>query len=247
MPENIFGDLIQPLNREPISVTILNIITDSILSGKLKPGDKLPTENELAQTLGVGRNSVREAIKMLSSLGVIEIKRGAGTFISRSISSLMLNPLILSLAFEQGTSRELVELRLMLEIGAAELAIEKASDEEIKKLEEANNKLRDAAKKQIDDPKILRDLDLNVHFTLFDITKNTLVAKIAKAVYRLFFASIEKTVKVNPLDAYENHKMYIDAIKKRDKPLVRKEIHRALSYWIDFVSREEDKREKSKQ
>jgi len=240
MTENIFPDIIQPLNREPISVTILNMITDSILSGKLKPGDKLPTEMELAQTLGVGRNSVREAIKMLSSLGVIEIKRGAGTFIARSISSLMLNPLILSLAFEQGTSRELVELRLLLEVGAAELAIEKASDKEIERLEEANNKLKEASEKNINDPKVLRDLDLNVHYTLFEITRNALVEKIAKAVYRLFFASIEKTVKVNPLDAYRNHKMYIDAIKKRDKNLVRKEIRRALSYWIDFVSHEKE-------
>ncbi len=240
MTENIFPDIIQPLNREPISVTILNMITDSILSGKLKPGDKVPTEMELAQTLGVGRNSVREAIKMLSSLGVIEIKRGAGTFIARSISSLMLNPLILSLAFEQGTSRELVELRLLLEVGAAELAIEKASDKEIERLEEANNKLKEASEKNINDPKVLRDLDLNVHYTLFEITRNALVEKIAKAVYRLFFASIEKTVKVNPLDAYRNHKMYIDAIKKRDKNLVRKEIRRALSYWIDFVSHEKE-------
>ena len=80
-----FAGSLKPLNREPISASILNMITESILSGRLKPGDKLPTELELSNKLNVSRNSVREAIKMLSSLGVIEVKRGAGTFITQSL------------------------------------------------------------------------------------------------------------------------------------------------------------------
>jgi GntR family transcriptional repressor for pyruvate dehydrogenase complex len=116
-----FDGSIRPLNREPVSSSIMNLITDYILSKDLKPGDKLPTESEFSQQLGVGRNSVREAIKMLSSLGVIEIKRGLGTFIAKSISPTIVNPLILALAFEQGTSREIFELRLLIDTGAAEL------------------------------------------------------------------------------------------------------------------------------
>lgn len=54
MVKNNFSDSLKPLKREPISVTILNMITDNIISGTLKPGDKLPTEIELAESLGVG-------------------------------------------------------------------------------------------------------------------------------------------------------------------------------------------------
>ena len=111
MPVNKFSDSLKPLKRKPISAEILNMITDNILAGNLKPGDKLPTEFELAESLGVGRNSVREAIKILHTLGVVEVKMGAGTFITRSMNGSILEPLILSLAFEQGTSRELVDLR----------------------------------------------------------------------------------------------------------------------------------------
>ncbi|MGB5746958.1 MAG: GntR family transcriptional regulator, partial [Desulfobacterales bacterium] len=104
MPANKFSDSLKSIKRKPISAEILHMITDNILAGNLKPGDKLPTEFELAESLGVGRNSVREAIKILHSMGVIEVKMGAGTFITRSMNGSILEPLILSLAFEQGTS-----------------------------------------------------------------------------------------------------------------------------------------------
>ena len=237
MAKNNLSSVLKPIKREPISVTILNMITDEILSGNLKPGDKLPTENELAESLGVGRNSVREAIKMLSSFGVIEVRMGAGTYIAESMHGSILEPLMLSLAFEQGTSKELVELRLMIEIGAAELAIDEASDKEIASLEAANEKLKRAADKKIDDPQYLRDVDLNVHYTLFQITKNRFVNKIGKAIYRLFFASIEKTVEIDPYRAYRNHKLYIDAIKNRDKGSVGAKIRQGLAEWMDYVNR----------
>ena len=112
---------------------------------------------------------------------------------------LYLEPLILSLAFEQGTSRELVDLRLMIEIGAAKLAIQAASDEEIERLEAANEKLKVAAEEKNDNSDYLREVDLNIHYTLFEITKNRFLAKIGRAIYRLFFASIEKTVETRSL------------------------------------------------
>lgn len=237
MAKNNLAAVLKPLKRKPISVMILNMITDEILSGNLKPGDKLPTEIELTESLGVGRNSVREAIKMLSSFGVIEVKMGAGTYIAKSMHGSILEPLMLSLAFEQGTSKELVDLRLMIEIGAAELAIDAASDEEIAGLEAANEKLKEAADKKIDDPQYLRDVDLNIHYTLFQITKNRFVARIGKAIYRLFFASIEKTVELDPYRAYRNHKLYIDAIKKRDTGSVGNKIREALAEWVNYVNK----------
>lgn len=109
MAKNNLSVVLKLIKREPISATILNMITDESLSGNLKPGDKLPTENELAENLGVGRNSVREARKMLSSFGVIEVRMGAGTYIAETIHGSIFEPLMLSLAFEQGTSKELVE------------------------------------------------------------------------------------------------------------------------------------------
>lgn len=238
MANNPFTGSMKPLNRESVSSSIMNMLTNYLLSKELKPGDKLPTESEFAQQLGVGRNSVREAIKMLSSLGIVEIKRGVGTFIAKSISTSIINPLILGLVFEQGTSRELFELRLLIETGAAELVIEKASDEDIEKLEEANRKLREAVESKTDDSRKLLDLDINFHHTLLEITENPLLAKIGKAIYILFFTSIEKTVKLDPMSGYKNHQLVIDAIKKRSKELVRNTMNESLSFWMAIIDSE---------
>jgi len=237
MPIKSFSDSLKPFKRKTISAEILNMITESVLAGDLKPGDKLPTETEFAESLGVGRNSVREAVKMLLSLGVVEVKRGAGTFIATSMNGSILNPLLLSLAIDQGTSKELVDLRLMIEIGAAKLAIGQAKDEEIIRLEKANEKLKTAAENNVADPAYLRESDLNVHYTLFDITGNRFVARIGKAIYRLFLASIEKTVQIDPYKAYLNHKLYIDAIKARDECSVGGKIREALAEWVDYVNK----------
>ena len=76
MGDNGFTLPLKPLEPESISSTVVDLIMNYLLSGDLKPGDKLPTEHEFAKQLGVGRNSIREAIKMLSSIGVVKVKRG---------------------------------------------------------------------------------------------------------------------------------------------------------------------------
>ena len=74
-------EYLQSLKKESILQTVINRLTDAIKNGELKPGDKMPPEIELAESLGVARSSVREAIKILSYLGVLESRRAEGTFI----------------------------------------------------------------------------------------------------------------------------------------------------------------------
>jgi len=235
LKEGAISESIKPLNREPVSLSIMNMVTDYLLSGTLRPGDKLPTESELARQLGVGRNSVREAMKMLSSLGVIEIKRGVGTFIAESISPSMVNPLILGLVFDQGTSQDLIELRLLIDTGVADLAMQKATTEDIEKLERANRRLKSAAETLGDDSNSLRDLDLNFHMTLLEVTRNRLVAKLGRAIYTLFMASIEKSVKADPYKAYANHELVINAIKRRDRGLIKRITSESLRFWMATI------------
>jgi GntR family transcriptional repressor for pyruvate dehydrogenase complex len=229
-------DSLPHIGRAALPTSIMEILTNYLLSGELKPGDKLPTEVDLAQKLGVGRNSVREAIKMLSAVGVVEAIRGSGIYIARSVSASMLNPLILGLVFEQGTSHELIQLRLLLDTGAAEIALEHIHDNEIESLEAINLQLEKEGKKRKHNQHRLRDLDLSFHKELYRISGNRLLAKVGEAIYKLFYASIEKTVEADPEKAYQNHKMIIDAMKKRDPSLVRKSTKASLSYWMNYIS-----------
>jgi len=233
------ADSLPHLGRDSLPASIMEILTNYLLSGELKPGDKLPTEVELAQRLGVGRNSVREAIKMLSSIGVVEAIRGSGIYIARSISASMLNPLILGLVFEQGTSHELIQLRLLLDTGAAEIALEHIQEDEIERLEAINLELEKEGKRRKHDQHRLRDLDLSFHKELYRISGNRLLRKIGEAIYKLFYASIEKTVEADPERAYQNHQMIVDALKKKDPSLVRASTKDSLSYWMDYISAKE--------
>lgn len=235
MAKNTLTASIRPIHRESVPSSIINLIIDLLISRKLKPGDQLPTELELTQQLGVGRNSIREAINTLSYLGVVKIKRGIGTFISESMQASVVNPLILDLIFEQRTSVEIIELRLLIETAVAEMVIQKASDEDIQKLDDANNQLRTAAAGKLPRSQDLRDLDINFHETLLQLTKNRPMQKIGKVIYALFLASIEKTVEQDPLRAVKNHQLIIDAVKKRDPVLLRKHMKKSLSLWMNYL------------
>jgi len=238
MTQNPFTGSISPLNRESVSSSIMNLVTDYLLSRKLKPGDKLPTEAELAQRFGVGRNSVREAMKMLSSLGVVEIRRGVGTFIPETMSDSVVNPIILGLVFEQGTSRDLIELRLYLDTCVAELVMKKATRDDLKRLEDVNLRLKVAAEKSPKDSRALRDLDLDFHLTMLETTGNNLLFKLGKAIYTLFMAAIEKTVTADPYMAFRNHQLVLEAIKKKDSALIKEFIGESLAFWMATIAEE---------
>jgi GntR family transcriptional repressor for pyruvate dehydrogenase complex len=224
------------ISRKPLPASIMEILTNDLLSGELKPGDRLPTETELAKKLGVGRNSVREAIKMLSAIGVVKVIRGSGIYIADSISSSALNPLILGLASDQGTSAELTRLRLLIDTGAAELALEQMQDMSLERLQKINTLLEEEGKKPERNHHQLRDLDLAFHMELYRISGNSLLAKIGEAIYTLFRASIEKTVEADPEGAYQNHQRIIDALKTRDVILVRKSVRDSLSFWMRHMT-----------
>lgn len=205
------------LSREPISTSIMNLLMDYFLQQELKPGDKLPTEVELVQQLKVGRNSVREAMKMLSSLGVIEIRRGLGTFISRSMPSSVINSLILSLAFEQGASQELAELRIFFEAGLIEMIMDKISPADLDDLIVANDRLGEIARTDPKDFRQLRDLDIAFHHRLLAVTGNKFILKMGTAVFTLYRTATEKNMALVPLKIYENHKLLLEAIRQRNK------------------------------
>ena len=100
----------QPIKTKKIYEEIMEQIRQMIAQGDLKPGDKLPSERELADTLGVSRTSVREALTALGALGIIDVKSGEGTFIRRSNDSETFEPLGLLLAIERNPEVQLMEV-----------------------------------------------------------------------------------------------------------------------------------------
>lgn len=207
-----------PARRDSVSDSIVTLIMDYLLKKQLKPGDKLPTEMEFVEMLKVGRNSVREAIKVLSSLGAVEIRRGVGTFVSEKCSASMFNPLILGLIFEQGTSKELGELRFSFEAGLMQIVMKKLTDDDIASLERANERIKEAAQQEADNRDLILELDKDFHKLLIGISRNKLILKIGEIVYLLYRESVSKkqTSATDPMKTYRNHALIIDELRKKD-------------------------------
>ena len=103
---------LKKVTTQSVVQRVIDSLTDAMINRHLRPGDKIPTESELAESLGVGRNSIREAIKILVYLGVLEIRRAEGTFVCEGFSESMIDPMIYGIILDKEESYEnLMELR----------------------------------------------------------------------------------------------------------------------------------------
>ena len=113
------------IGNKSVVEQIVDSIVNAIIDGKIKPGDKIPTEAELCATMNVGRNSVREAIKILVAYGVLVIKRAEGTFVTKGYNNKMLYPVLYGIILKENAANQVIELRKIIDDGILHLVIEK--------------------------------------------------------------------------------------------------------------------------
>ena len=121
---------VKNLKKGSVVQSVINCLTDAMRNKELKPGDRIPPEPELAASMGVARSSVREAIKILSYLGVLESKRSEGTFVCSGFQESMIDPMIYGIILNQDSFDNLMELREMVETGIMRLASQKYDEED---------------------------------------------------------------------------------------------------------------------
>ena len=162
---------------------MIDSLTEAMIQKELRPGDKIPTENELSESLGVARNSVREAIKILVFLGVLEIRRPEGTFVCNGFSESMINPMIYGIILNQGDSYDsLMELREMTEAGVLRLAMEKQTKEDMEGLSRALAQMKEAFFREPQDLQASFEADNRFHDTIMEMGRNVMVSKINNIV-----------------------------------------------------------------
>jgi len=121
---------LKPISRTTLADEIFEQFLELIINRELDPGDKLPTERELAEKLGVGRSSVREALRALSAIGLLEARPGDGTFVTKSPTLFFLSPFILRGHITKENLPDVIEARLLIEVKLASLAAERGSKDE---------------------------------------------------------------------------------------------------------------------
>ncbi len=226
--------MFQPIQSSTVVQQIIDKITQSLIKGELKPGDRLPPEPELALQFGVSRTSLREALKTLGGLGVLVARKRGGTFIATSGSQSMLDPLIFSLIIEKGSKDELFELRVLLEVDAIELVIKKASDADFILL--ANELDKFAANISSGNLELLANLDLQFHLTLLQISNNPSFSRIARVVMQLFATPIQNALQtLGPEQVLSNHRALFQAIVARDLLKAKDHVVKAFESTRQFL------------
>lgn len=205
-------------NSDTLVNEIITQLSQAIIEGDFKPGDKLPSEAELCEQLAVGRNSLREAIRVLNAMGVVKTKRGQGTFLQDTISHEVFNPLIFRLILDPKNTTDVFELRVMVETIVVIMAIYKASPEEIKSIRDLvdeTNRIAKSNQGSIDD---LIKLDMQFHLAIAKCVHNKLIEAILETLVLMFEPSIKKVLlKEHGIDlCLKNHYAIVDLIERRD-------------------------------
>ena len=225
------------INSTSVVEQTINFLTDAIIRRELKPGSKIPTEIELSEKLGVSRNTVREAIKTLIFMGVLEIRRPEGTFVRSGFTESLIDPMVYGIILNQDDSYDsLMELREMTEVGVMRLVMEKASDEEIEKLREPLSALEAACHAEKPDLDTVFNADNEFHEAINELGGNQMVIKISNIVRMLTHAMRYESVEVmirkgETATLYEVHEKIFNILKNRDENNLNHEIR--STYFVD--------------
>lgn len=208
----------------------VDYITDAITRGELVPGSKIPTEVQLSETLGLSRNTIREAIKILIFMGVLEIRRPEGTFVRSGFSDSLIDPMLYGIILNQGDGYDrLMELREMMEVGVMQLVIQKATDEEIESLRAPLSVLEKACHAKKPSLEEVFEADNQFHIAVNQLGGNEMVNKISNTVRSLTHAmryeSVSQIVENKKTDdLYKSHELLFNILKNRDTDNLNKKV-----------------------
>lgn len=182
--------------KKSVVQDVIDNLTQKIINKTLIPGDKLPPEPVLATQMGVARSSVREAIKILSYLGVLESKRSEGTRVCEGFSESMIDPMIYGIVLNQDED-ELMELRGITEAGIMRLAIEKFDENKGEKLKSILEEMKKivANPAQIGAAEEFFRVDNLFHDEISNLGENAMADKISRVVRMLTYSLRYETVK----------------------------------------------------
>ncbi len=215
----------KPLTRAPLlHVSVQESLRAYIHDNGLAPGTLLPAEGELATQLGVSRNSLREGIKALESLGVLETRRGVGIF----VKAFSFEPLLDNLAYGLGGAlrqiEEVIEIRRTLEVGLIGKTIEMIGEEDIAELRAAVNRMRTHAERG----ETFAEDDQLFHRLLFRCQDNETLVRLIDVFWLAFYKASDfvNLDNADPMATWRDHAAIVDAIEAKDLEEARRRLDR---------------------
>lgn len=207
------------IERKKLGDQVIHQLQEKISLGELKPGEKIPTETELMALFGVGRSTVREAVRVLAKAGLLEVRQGDGTYVLDRTNNL--EPLEHRL--RRASILEVYEVRRALELEIAKLAARRRSEEDLLAMRESLAKRREA--RRVNDNRSYVDADLFFHLAIAAASKNSVLTDLYFSFSNTVRDALDKLISDQEL--YQNqisiHEQLLVAIAQQDE--------QAAVYW----------------
>jgi GntR family transcriptional repressor for pyruvate dehydrogenase complex len=207
---------LKPIKLKSISEEIIGQIKGSILDGSLKPGDKIPSEREMANELKVSRQCVREAINSLKAIDLLEVRKRSGIYIKSITSGLLKGPFDI-IKNDVKKVYELMDIRKVLEYYSAFYAAKNATKKDIERIHSVLLRLEVTTR---DVKKYDYDSEFQFHLLIAQASHNTMLLHIINTIYDSIMDAIKKTIDTMFLDKrnrrrmFEHHRAVFEAIKE---------------------------------
>ena len=223
--------MFEPISKHKAPQVIIDQIRCAILQGKIAPGEKLPSSSELMEKFGVSKATLREALRALEYMGLIDIRKGAkgGLYVSKVDSKISRDSLVNFFHFQNISVQNLSEVRKILEPHAAKIASQKISPEELEELNEINAKCT-AAMEKGQQGKVSMEL-INFHRVIAQCTENPILIFILTFVEDLLQEAKDQLRPDKHFfqSVIEAHKKIVDALQNRDVERAWEEMYKDVS------------------
>jgi GntR family transcriptional repressor for pyruvate dehydrogenase complex len=222
----------KPISPKKISSQIADQIRSSILAGEFSPGEKLPPERELAEMFGVSRPSVREALNILASSGLVMSYQGGGTVVMSLVETSAGNALSDLIKGEQERALDVIEVRKCMEAWTSYYAAKRALPEDLRKLEMIVTEME----QNLEGMKPSQDLDANFHIIIAQATHNIVWLHLMQSIFdamKEFQRGVWRAVYLTEEDhrqLFEHHRAVFEAIRDRDPERAREEMLTHLTF-----------------
>jgi GntR family transcriptional repressor for pyruvate dehydrogenase complex len=225
--------MLRAIKKTRIHEEVFSQIHELIKEGRLKAGDQLPSERELAETFKVSRTSVREALRALESQGLVVSRTGAGNFVADLPVESLVAPLARVLIDEKKALADMFEMRKLIEPHIAALAAERATRNDIAQLKRIVAKQSAAVSRG----ETGVEADAELHFSIGRATRNQALQKLVSGLMEMLSRSREESLQTNERreSSIDAHRRIIVAIEKHDKARARSEMLRHIEQVEESV------------
>lgn len=222
---------------------VADSLIEMIKTGELNPGDRLDSVEQLAESFDVSRSAVREALSGLRAMGLVEMRQGEGTFVTKFDASNFTLPITAGMLLEKEDIKELYEMRKILEVGAAKSAALYHQAEDLIPLRDAIEEMKRAKQSN----EIGENADMRFHLAIANATHNQILIHVMSSVSEVMRSALRETRKLltysekKTVTLIDEHQLIYDAIEARQPELAQKymlehlqNVEKSLEKYMEF-------------